>query len=71
MVRYVNLHISGEDSAKGQSLAYSMSTLGSVFASFLGGILFDHISVPAVLFIGVAVSAAGLLLCQFCIERDN
>lgn len=71
MVRYVNLHIAGADSAKGQSLAYSMSPLGSIFASFLGGILFDHISVPAVLFIGVAVSAAGLLLCQFCIERDN
>lgn len=71
MVRYVNLHISGADSAKGQSLAYSMSTLGSVFASFLGGIMFDCTSVPAVLFISVAVSAAGLLLCQFCIEKDK
>lgn len=70
MVRYVNLHISGADSAKGQSLAYSMSTLGSVFASFLGGLLFDSISVPAVLLIGAAVSALGALLCQFCIEKD-
>ncbi len=71
MVRYVNLHISGADSAKGQSLAYSMSTLGSVFASFLGGIMFDRISVSAVLFVGLAVSAAGALLCQFCIEKEN
>ena len=70
MVRYVNLHISGADSAKGQSLAYSMSTLGSVFASFLGGLLFDSISIPAVLFIGAAVSVLGALLCQFCIEKD-
>lgn len=70
MVRYVNLHISGADSAKGQSLAYNMSTLGAVFASFLGGLLFDSISVPAVLLIGAAVSALGALLCQFCIEKD-
>lgn len=70
MVRYVNQHISGADSAKGQSLAYSMSPLGSVFASFLGGLLFDSISVPAVLLIGAAVSALGALLCQFCIEKD-
>ena len=70
MVRYVNLHISGADSAKGQSLAYSMSPLGSVFASFLGGLLFDSISVPAVMLIGAAVSALGALLCQFCIEKD-
>ena len=71
MVRYVNLHISGADSAKGQSLAYSMSTLGSVFASFLGGLLFDSISIPAVLFIGAAVSVLGALLCQFCIEKET
>ena len=71
MVRYVNLHISGADSAKGQSLAYSMSTLGSVFASFLGGMLFDRISVTAVLFTGAAVSALGVLICQFSIEKEN
>ena len=48
-----------------------MSTLGSVFASFLGGMLFDRISVTAVLFTGAAVSALGVLICQFSIEKEN
>lgn len=63
MVRYVNLYISSKDSAKGQSISYNMTTLGSIFASCLGGVMFDSMSVRAALLTGTAVAAVGAAVC--------
>lgn len=62
-VRYVNLYIDSRDSAKGQSISYGMTTLGSIFASSLGGLMFDKLSVGATLLVGAAVSALGAAVC--------
>lgn len=63
LVRYVDLYIDRRDSAKGQSLAYAMTTLGSIFASSIGGIMYDMISVRATLVFGVLAAAAGAVMC--------
>lgn len=62
IVAYVSLVIPYEDSAKGQSLANSMSSLGGVLASLLSGWLFDTFTVPATLGISALVCAVGTYL---------
>ncbi|MBQ9648400.1 MAG: hypothetical protein IJV43_08585, partial [Oscillospiraceae bacterium] len=59
IVPYVAASVAREDSAKAQSLAFTMTTVGSVLASVLGGRLFDTGSVTATLWIACAVCAAG------------
>lgn len=59
IVPYVAASVAREDSAKAQSLAFTMTTVGSVLASVLGGRLFDTVSVTATLWIACAVCAAG------------
>ena len=71
MVQYVNLVIDPKDSAKGQAIANGMITLGSIFASLIGGWLYDVLSVHTTLLISVAIAAGGLLLCNFTIERKR
>lgn len=63
MVRYVNLYIDPKDSAKGQSLSFAMTSLGSIFASSLGGVLYDSFGVSAALSVAVAVAALGAVVC--------
>ena len=71
MVQYVNLVIDPKDSAKGQAVANGMITLGAIFASSIGGPLYDALSVHATLLIGVAVAVCGMLLCNFSIEKKR
>ena len=59
---YVTLVVPYDDAAKGQSLAFSMTTLGGVLASLISGRLLDVLSVPATAWIAAAVSAVGALL---------
>jgi len=59
IVRYVNQHVPVTDSAKGQALAYGMSALGSVFATGIGGIMFDHFSVTFTMLCAAAVCFVG------------
>lgn len=67
LVRYVELYISSKDSAKGQSISAAMTSLGAIFASALGGVMFDNMSVTATLLVGAAVAAAGAAVCiAFC-----
>ncbi|MBQ2473845.1 MAG: hypothetical protein II513_00690, partial [Ruminococcus sp.] len=51
-----------EDSAKAQSLAFSMTTLGAVLASLAAGKLYDALPVPAVLWIACGITALGVVL---------
>lgn len=71
MVQYVSLVIAPKDSAKGQAIANGMITLGAIFASLIGGWLYDALSVHATLIVGVAIAVCGMLLCNFTIEKKR
>ncbi len=62
IVDYVAETVPFEDSAKAQSLAYSMTTVGAVLASLVAGRLYDALTVPQTLWVACAVTAAGVLL---------
>lgn len=62
IVAYVTLIVPYEDAAKGQGLAFSMTTIGGVLASLISGRLFDTLSVPATAWIAAAVCAVGAIL---------
>ena len=62
IVVYVTLIVPYEDAAKGQGLAFSMTTIGGVLASLISGRLFDTLSVPATAWITAAVCAVGAIL---------
>ena len=59
IVPYVAEEIAYEDSAKAQSLAYTMTTCGAVLASLISGKLYDIWPVTPVLWFGCGVSIAG------------
>lgn len=71
MVQYVSLVIHPKDSAKGQAVANGMITLGAIFASSIGGQLYDALSIHATLIIGVAIAACGAVLCNLSIEKEQ
>ena len=58
-VRYVTLYVPASDAAKGQSVAFGVTTLASVFATSIGGVMFDAMSARSVLLISAAVAAVG------------
>ena len=62
IVDYVAETVPFEDSAKAQSLAYSMTTVGAVLASLIAGRLYDLLTVPQTLWVGAAATAAGVIL---------
>ena len=62
IVDYVAETVPFADSAKAQSLAYSMTTVGAVLASLIAGRLYDLLTVPQTLFTACAVTAIGVLL---------
>lgn len=68
-VEYVNRYIPAKDAAKGQSLFFSTTSLGAIFATSLGGMMYDGMSVFSTLLSGAFVCTAGALICMFCIER--
>lgn len=71
LVRYVNLTIDHRDSVKGQAISYGMTTLGSIFSSSLGGLMFDAFSVSTTLLIGSAASALGAAVCIGFTEQSE
>lgn len=71
IVPYTERTVAYEDSAKAQSLAFSMTTLGSVLASAVSGWMLDRLSVPQTLWIACLVCAVGAGLACFGVERKN
>ena len=69
IVPYVAESVAFEDSAKAQSLAYTMTTVGSVLASLIAGPMYDALSVSATLWICCAVCAAGTVIALFSMKR--
>lgn len=71
IVPYVSRTVSLADSAKAQSLAFSMTTLGGVLASLIAGRLYDSLSVTQTLWITCAVCAVGSVVSLLGIEKKK
>ena len=68
IVGYADSRVARKDSAKAQSLAFSVTTVGSVLASLIGGRMFDTegvgptmLTAAAIAAVGTAVALAGTL----------
>ncbi len=64
IVGYADAVVARKDSAKAQSLAVSMTTIGSVLASLIGGPLFDNpeIGVRSTMLIASGIAAVGAVI---------
>ena len=69
IVLYVEQVIPFRDSAKGQSLVFSTTTVGAVLANLIGGMMYDHLSVSATLWIAAAVCAVGAAICIRSVQK--
>lgn len=70
-VRYVDEVIVKRNAVKGQASVTTMITLGSIFASYIGGLLLDSTSPSFTLLAGVIVSAAGTLVMLPAIQKTR
>ena len=59
IVGYADEVVARKDSAKAQSLAFSMTTIGSVLASLIGGSMFKTVGVRPTMLTATAFAAAG------------
>ncbi|MBO2517457.1 MAG: hypothetical protein CW338_09365, partial [Clostridiales bacterium] len=73
IVPYVAKVIAPKDANKGQSLAFTMTTVGSIIANISGGYLFDDLGKTATLLIGAGVCLIGAVLAILGTEtvKDN
>ena len=70
-VRYVDEVIAKHNAVKGQAFVTSMMTLGSIFASYIGGLLLDTSTPGFTLLVGVIVSAVGTLIILGAIQTTE
>lgn len=70
-VRYVEEVILKRDSVKGQSFTTCMFTLGSIFASYLGGYMLDNISVSNTLMVGTLAATLGALIILPSVQKTK
>ena len=71
IVPYVYESVPYEDSAKAQSLAYTMTSIGSVLASLVGGFLFDHTTVTNTLWISFGICFVSAVIAFLGVEKDQ
>ena len=62
IVGYANEVVAEKDSAKAQSLAFSMTTIGSVLASLIGGSMFKTTGVQPTMLAATAFAAVGAVI---------
>ena len=62
IVGYADRQVARKDSAKAQSLACSMPTVGSVLASLIGGAMFDSAGVRPTMLTATAIAALGAVI---------
>ena len=70
-VGYVGEVIAKHNAVKGQAFVTAMMTLGSIFASYIGGLLLDTATPKLTLLVGVIVSAVGTLIMLCSIETTK
>ncbi|MEA4946232.1 MAG: MFS transporter [Oscillospiraceae bacterium] len=61
-VKYAMLVVDGKDAVKAQAFLTLTGTLGSIFASLLGGVMFDTIGPSMTLLVGAGFSAVGSVI---------
>ncbi len=71
LVKYVNLIVEPKDLVKGQTLLTIGTTLSSVFANLLGGILIDQIGVNTTLLIGIGTTLIGAVIILKSVVRTT
>ena len=71
IVDYADKMIPHKDSAKAQSLAFTMTIIGSILSSVIGGWLYDSLTVTQTLWIGCAVGAAGTVIATAGLQSDK
>ena len=69
LVYFANEVCAASDRNKGQSVMALASTVGGLFASFVGGILFDTLPVSGVMGVGAVVSVLGTVLVVLAMRR--
>lgn len=62
-VKYADLYVPAQDAAKGQTVAFAVTTLASVFAGSVGGVLFDSMSTRAALLVATGTAVVGAAVC--------
>ena len=62
IVGYAGSRVAAKDSAKAQSLAFSMTTVGSVLASLIGGVMMDTLGVRPTMLAGAAICLLGAVI---------
>ena len=62
IVGYADRQVARKDSAKAQSLAFSMTTIGSVLASLIGGRMFDTVGVRPTMLTAAGFAAVGAVI---------
>lgn len=70
-VGYVGEVIAKHNAVKGQAFVTAMMTLGSIFASYIGGLLLDTSTPKITLLVGVIVSAVGTFIMLCSIETTK
>lgn len=61
-IKYAMLVVDGKDAVKAQAFLTLTGTLGSIFASLLGGVMFDTIGTSMTLLAGAIVSGVGSVI---------
>lgn len=70
-VYFANEVCEKSDLNKGQSVMSLSNTIGSLFASFIGGLLFDALPVSGVVGVGAAVSVLGSVLVVLAMRQQR
>ena len=70
-VVYVSKVIIGKDAVKGQTFVTTMITLGSIFASYVGGYILDNGGASQTLLVAFIVSAVGTLIALPSIQKTK
>ena len=71
IIDYVNETISYCDSAKAQSLSYSMVTIGAVLSSACAGWLYDNTTVSFTLWVAAIMCIIGVLFAFLALKKNN
>ena len=78
IVSYAGQVVDRKDSAKAQSLAFSMTNIGSVLSSLIGGKMFDTVGVrptmltaAAICAVGAAIAIAATFIRRSAVERQD
>lgn len=69
LVDYSSIVVSYSDIAKSQAVSAAMLTLGSVFATQLGGLMLDALSVRTTMMIAFFFCIAGSAICFFAVDK--